>query len=485
MNFNTALFLFLFLPAFYILYFVAQPRLRTWVGLAGSLLFYAWGQIFYIPLMAGLIAINYWIGLHLGAEHRENSVKPRLLFLGILINIGFLIFFKLLVTYGGDIFGDQLVFLPERVQNWLAGLVFPLGLSYISFQVVSYLIDVAKGSVKPEKSFLNFALYILLFPKLLVGPITRYKSLADQLSEPAPTSMMVADGVRRFIQGFAKKILIADILAKLVDAVFGQANPNVRPEIAWLVLIAFALQIYFDFSGYTDMAIGLGMMMGFRFIENFDYPYISQSISEFWRRWHISLSSWFRDYVFYPLERRRLKYIGQPMNLLLVFLLTGLWHGVTPAFIVWGLVHGIFMAMESLFLARFLTKVYPPIRHLYALAAILLTWLIFRSPSPGFAIGFLARLAGNGEGILPMPFSQTSPLPFIEPSFWLAFGFGLLFALPVKPVIEKLFVSFTRRTPALGLPGLVIQDLVLLILFVLSVGVMTSSKFLPGIYGRF
>ena len=486
MIFNSALFLFLFLPAFLIVYYIAGPKRRIWVGLAGSLLFYAWGQMFYIPLMVGVIAFNYFIGLQLGEFRTENPGRARrLLYLGILFNVGLLAFFKLLVTYGIGVFGGLVVLLPEIVSNWLTSLVFPLGLSYVSFQVISYLVDTANGSVKPERNFLVFCLYIFLFPKLLVGPITRYKSLAEQLSEPIPSREMIADGIRRFIQGLAKKILIADVLAKLVSAVFDQPSPMIMPEIAWLALLAYALQIYFDFSGYTDMAIGLGMMMGFRFIENFNYPYISQGISDFWRRWHISLSGWFRDYVFYPLERRRIKFMGQALNLMLVFLLTGLWHGVTLTYILWGLLHGLFMVLESLFPGRLLQKVFRPLRHLYALGAILLTWLVFRSPSTGFALEFLARLFGNLGGINPLPFTQTAPLPFIEPSFWLAFGFGILFALPVRPYLEQRFQRIFVNRSSLRLPLLAVHDLVLLFLLVLSIGAMASSKYLPGIYGNF
>lgn len=487
MNFNTALFLFIFLPFFLIIYFVAQPKWRSWLGLAAGLVFYAWGQAFYIPLIAGVAGVNYWFGLRLGGELSENKGQntKRLLYTGILVNLGILVFFKVFVTYGVGWIGSLTEFLPARVEEWLQGLVFPLGLSYISFQVISYLIDVANGAVKPEKSLLNYLVYIFLFPKLLVGPITRYRSLADQLSSPSPAPDLVADGIRRFAQGLAKKVLIADVLAKVVVAVFDQPSPLAPPEIAWLALAAYALQIYFDFSGYTDMAIGLGMMMGFRFTENFNYPYISQGIGDFWRRWHISLSTWFRDYVFFPLERRRIKWIGQPANILVVFLLTGLWHGLTAQYVIWGLLHGFFMVVEALFLARWLQKVYRPIRHLYALGAILLTWLFFRSPSPAFAFAFIGRLMGDMDGVAPLVFTQSAPLPIIEPSFWMAFSFAVLYAMPVKPWVEKLLQELTAKRPQAALPLTAINDLILILLFVLSVGVMTSSKFLPGIYGRF
>jgi alginate O-acetyltransferase complex protein AlgI len=339
--------------------------------------------------------------------------------------------------------------------------------------------------VPPERDLLQFSLYVLLFPKLIAGPIVRYSTLAEQLRAPAPQPELAAAGVRRFMQGFAKKILIADVLATVVTAVFGLPQPSVPPGIAWLALIAYALQIYFDFSGYTDMAIGLGLLMGFRFTENFNYPYVSQSIGDFWRRWHITLSSWFRDYVFFPLERRRLPLAGQPINILIVFVLTGLWHGVTQTFVLWGLLHGLFLVLESLFLARALQSAPRPVRHLYALAAILLTWLVFRSPSPDYAVAYLARLAGSVEGLVPLVFTESAPLPFIEPSFWLAFGSGLLLCLPAGPAAARVAARLAERSPAARLTLMAARDLALTTLFVLSVGAMTTSKFLPGIYAGF
>lgn len=486
MNFNSASFLFLFLPVFLIIYFVAHPERRVWVGLAGSVAFYAWGQAYYIPLIIGLAFVSYFLGLRMGNESAQGGNKRRMwLWAGIAINIGILAFYKLITTYGTRLFGGWAAILPGVVENRLNELVFPLGLSYISFQIVSYLVDVSRGTIKPEKSFPVYLMYIFLFPKLLAGPIARYASLADQLAAPSPNRSQIADGVRRFIQGFAKKVLVADVLARLVNAVFDQAHPDILPEIAWLALLAYALQIYFDFSGFTDMAIGLGWMMGFRIVENFNHPYIAQSIGDFWRRWHISLSGWFRDYIYFPLERRRIKGIGQPINILVVFLLTGLWHGVTMTFLIWGLVHGLFMVLESLFLARLLQKTVRPLRHGYALAVILLTWLIFRSPSPAFALEYLGRLLGNTEGIVPRTFTETSPLPFIEPSFWLALAIGILFTFPIRSLIEKWVRQVEERIPGSRFPLIVFSDAVLFSIFVLAIGFMTAEKFLPGIYGRF
>jgi len=486
MQFNTALFLFLFLPFFLIVYFVAQTKWRLWVGLVASLLFYAWGQAAAIPLMAGIVGVNFALGIQIEKQRTKNkTLSKRFLYLGILANIGLLAGFKLLVTYGIDLFGPLATYAPERITLWVQDFAFPLGLSYISFQVTSYLIDVSNGTLKAERNLLPFALYVFLFPKLLVGPITRYSNLGSQLAQPSPTREQIANGIRRFIRGLAKKVLIADVLASVVHAVFDQSSAMVQPEIAWLALAAYALQIFFDFSGLIDMAIGLGMMMGLRFIENFNYPYIAQSIADFWRRWHISLSTWFRDYVYFPLERRRIRYIGQPLNILIVFLLTGLWHGVTVMFIAWGLLHGVLLVLESLFLGKWLQRTFRPLRHVYAVTALLLTWLIFRSPSPEFALAYLGRLAGNSEGIQAMVFTQSSPLPFIEPSFWLAFAAGLLFSLPVGAFIEVRVKRTIGKSPTLGLPLTALSDLILLALFILSVAVMVSSRFVPGIYGSF
>lgn len=472
MNFNTPLFLFLFLPFFLIAYFFAQPRRRPVLGIVASLLFYAWGNLASLAWIIGLILFNYWLGLRLHEKPAKWTLP-----LGLLANAGLLAFFKIFVTYGRSMFFGLDALLPARAEGWLESLVFPLGLSYISFQLISYLLDVQKGAVKPERSLASFAFYILMFPKLLAGPIVRYRTLAETLPAPTLDTNQVADGIRRFVRGFVKKILIADVIGQVVIAAFGLPVEASTPFIAWLGLVGYALQIYYDFSGYTDMAIGLASMMGFRYIENFNHPYIAQSIGDFWRRWHISLSSWFRDYVFYPLERRRLPVFGQTFNIFIVFLLTGLWHGITLNFVVWGLLHGFFIAIEGLFLNRLLRKTPQVLRHVYALSALLLTWLVFRAPSLEYAFEYLTLLAGGVEASALLSFYDTYPLPFIEPSFVIAFVAGLIFCLPVGAVIQKR----VEKSPAL----IVIQDIILLSLFVLAVGMMASSAFQPGIYEGF
>jgi len=473
MNFNTALFLFLFLPFFLIIYIFAQPRWRPVIGILASIVFYAWGSVGNLILLCALILINYWVAWFMSSS----PSKKWFLSLGLFVNLGALLFFKLFIAHGMNLFLGLDVYFPQRLTDWLNTITFPLGLSYICFQLISYLFDAQKGTITSEKNFVAFAFYVLLFPKLLVGPIVRYSSVVGQLSAPVLNPHEMAGGIRRFLGGFAKKILIADVLATVVDAVFGLPVEALTPFFGWLGLIAYALQIYFDFSGYTDMAIGLASMMGLRFTENFNFPYIAQSITDFWRRWHISLSTWFRDYVFYPLERRRIPVMGQSFNILVVFLLTGLWHGVAVNLIAWGLLHGFFIVLEGLFLNRWLQKMIQPVRHFYTLVALLLTWLVFRAPSLDYVFQFLNLLIGNTQGQTQLAFADTSPLPFIDPSFVLALVAGIFLSLPLGQVIQKRLDK--------SLPLTVAGDILLFVLFILAVGFMTSSKFLPGIYGSF
>jgi len=461
MDFNSPIFLFLFLPVFIFIYYLAENRTKLVVGILGSLLFYAWGDLIYIPLMLGLVILAYFLARGI-SRWLNQRLALYLLWMGILANVTLLIVFKL----------------------WI-GIKYPLGLSYLTFQVIAYLFEVYNNKVESEQNLIRFSFYLLLFPKIPVGPITRYSQLQDQVQNIHIEPQDVADGLRRFIVGFAKKALIADTLAKAVTPIFNLSSPVILPSIAWLVILSYSLQLYFDFSGYTDMAIGLGRMMGFRFIENFNYPYISRNIGEFWRRWHISLSSWFRDFVFYPLERRRFKWIGQPINILIVFVLTGLWHGITRNFVIWGLIHGLALVFESTLLGRKLRTAWLPLQHLYALGVILVGWVFFRSPTPHFALAFLQRLLGDMRGLKPLPFELTSPLPFIEPTLVLALLVGILLALPFDHWLGSRVRSIPHEAWALKLTVQAVNDLVLIFVLILSIAATASSTFTPGIYGTF
>jgi alginate O-acetyltransferase complex protein AlgI len=461
MDFNSPIFLFLFLPVFVLIYHFTERRAKPIVGIIGSLLFYAWGHLIYIPLMLGLVIFSYWAA-RLIRRWRAQSWSLYVLWAGVLVTVALLVGFKL----------------------W-ASVKYPLGLSYVTFQVLAYLFEVYSNKVEDEKDLIRFSFYLLLFPKIPVGPITRYSQLRDQIHNLRVQPQDVADGLRRFIVGLAKKALIADTLARVVTPIFGLSAPTISPAVAWLVIISYSLQLYFDFSGYTDMALGLGRMMGLRFVENFNHPYLSKSIGEFWRRWHISLSSWFRDFVFYPLERHRLRWIGQPVNIMIVFLLTGLWHGLALNFVIWGLIHGLALVFESTFPGRIVRTLWTPLQHAYALIIIMVGWVFFRSPNPHFALIFLRRLVGDARGVTLLPFELTSPLPFIEPTFILALLAGVLLALPVSQWVQGVLGRIPDNKFMARTTIQVFSDLALIFILIMAIAATTSSTFAPGIYGAF
>lgn len=457
MDFISPVFLFLFLPIFILIYSLPWQKFKLVLGVVGSLIFYAWGDSQYVFLMVGLVIfayltarlLDYWQGLQLSLFVLSG---------GIILTIVLLVVFKLRTD-----------------------APYPLGLSYVTFQVITYFVDAYKSGDNCEKDFLKFSFYLLLFPKIPVGPIMPYRLVKSQIAELKSNPQDMVDGLRRFFKGFAKKVLIANVLGTVVTPVFNLQSPVISPGFAWLVIISYSLQLYFDFSGYTDMAIGLGRMMGVRFMENFNAPYLSKSIGEFWRRWHISLSTWFREIVFYPLERRRFKWYGQQINVLIVFALTGLWHGLTRNFLMWGLWHGVVLVFESTSLGRKLRLLWSPFQHIYALIVILVGWVIFRSPTPDFAFDYLRRLAGDMNGIQVLPFELTSPLPFIESTFLVALALGSLLCLPWGGWFDRLFPNVDKNHFALR----VVFDVSLMFVFLASLASAASSSYYPGIYGGF
>lgn len=482
MNFNTPNFLFLFLPFCLVLYFLADPRWRKWIGLAASLVFYAWGQLFNLPVILLLILVNYWVGLKMDADRKNKKTFPWIK-VGIAFDVLLLLFYKYIVTYG-YVLPAGLSF-PVFVTKLIGNPQFPVGLSYITFQVIAYLVDIQREMSEGEQDFFTFAWYVLLFPKILSGPVIRYTELREELKNPQVNVDNITTGLRRFTQGLAKKVLIADILSKLVNPVFGMSSPNISPSLAWLTLIAFTVQLYFDFSGIIDMAIGMGRMLGFHFAENFNYPYVSRSITEFWRRWHMTLSSWFRDYVFYPLEFNRTFRLGQWFNIFLVFLLTGLWHGITPPFIIWGLLNGLAVAFESTRAGRRFGKIWKPVQHLYAMMVMVIGWVFFRSPTLTFAFAFFKRLSGDTRGLAPLSFAIHRPLPLVEPSVWIALGIGLLLCLPVIPLLQKRLAAGLAERPVLSFSFTAVADGIRLLLLIFSIAMIASGTYAPGLYGRF
>lgn len=474
MNFSTPTFLFLFLPLFLTVFLLSERRVRVYVLLAASLVFLAWGQAVALAWLGAAFAITYVFGI---LAERGRGRLPWL-WAGIAANLALLAFFKWTPLYG-------LAWLPLNWSDAARGLAVPLGLSYFAFQAVSYLVDTWRGTIPAERDPARLALYLLFFPKLVSGPLVRFRPFAEQLNDLNPSAGQIADGIRRLLAGFAKRALIANQLAVLVDAAFNQPTANLEPGHAWLALLAYALQIYFDFSGYTDMALGLAAMAGVKLPENFNLPYVAESISDFWRRWHISLSTWFREYVFFPLERRRLPVLGQQINILIVFALTGLWHGFKPTFLAWGLLHGLAIALEMSGLGRWLKSAWRPVRHFYVLAVVLAGWVFFRANNFPFALEFFRRLMGDTTGLVARPFSETMPLPFIQPSFWLAFGVGVLFCLPLGPWWRALRARLETARPAWFFVLQPLEDAALAGLFVLGLAALLAGGFAPNIYANF
>ena len=457
MNLISPKFLFLFLPVFFLFYSLPFKRLKLGLGIAGSLVFYAWGNSQYLILIIGLLLFAYITG-RLQDWQRGKRSAPFILWSGIFLVIALLVGFKLRTD-----------------------AAYPLGLSYVTFQVIAYFVDAQKSRENCENDFLKFSFYLLLFPKILVGPIVPYRQIKLQLDKLRSDPQVMADGLRRFLKGFAKKVLIADTLGTVVAPIFDLQSPVVTPGIAWLVIISYSLQLYYDFSGYTDMAIGLGNMMGVRFMENFNAPYLSKNISDFWRRWHISLSTWFREIVFYPLERRRFKLYGQQINIMVVFVMTGLWHGLTRNFLMWGLLHGAVLAFESTSFGRKLRNLWLPLQHVYALSVIIAGWVLFRSPTPDFAFDYFRRLAGDMRGIQILPFEMTSPLPFIEPTFLIALVIGALLCLPWSDWLHQSFPKLYEDHIVLR----VVSDTGLVFIFLAALASAASASYRPGIYGGF
>lgn len=486
MALNTPIFLFLFFPAFLLVYLLAGRPHRNQVLLAFSLVFFAWSDPFYFPAILALSLINLLIFRWMRRKLSGSRAGKQILALGICFNVVFLLFFKVVSTYGEiwlSLFTGKGLVLPA----WLIFLLsfsfhLPLGLSFFSFQAISMLVHGFHSADRGNVSIGNIFNYLLMFPKVIAGPILRFGDTIHEIREREWDWSDLKIGIQRFVIGFGKKTLIADQLALITDrGIFNESPSHIPFGVAWLVVIGFSLQIYYDFSGYTDMAIGLGRMLGFRFLENFDYPYISRSISDFWRRWHISLSTWFRDYVFYPLERHRreIPYLSQSLNILIVFLLTGLWHGITLPFIAWGLLHGLALALERGRWGAWLSRAWKPVQHVYTLGLITVGWVFFRSPTIGYAWTLLKILLGFMPSNSHIPYSVFPPVANLT---WLALVMGILFSIPlVSPLSSLLDTATAKRSVLFNCT----RSVLLLLLFIAVIIAQTGADYLPFIYGEF
>ncbi len=386
MVFSSLLFLFLYLPVVLAVYYIVPRRWRNVWLFAVNLVFYGWGEPVYILLMLFSISFNYAAGLMLERFSSQRAKAKRVLIADVVLNLALLCFFKYY-----DLFAETLNLIPG-VRIPTLGLTLPIGISFYTFQTMSYPIDVYRSDTKVQKNYVSFGTFVALFPQLIAGPIVRYRDIADQLSFRATDREQFASGVRRFVVGLGKKVLIANNIGMLWDIYKSAAPADLTVLGAWMGILAFTLQIYFDFSGYSDMAIGLGRMLGFEFLENFNYPYISRSVSEFWRRWHISLATWFREYVYIPLGGNRKGLARQLVNILIVWMLTGLWHGASFNFLLWGGYYALLLVAEKCFLNRILERTPSLIRLLYTLLAVNLGWVLFYFEDLAQVGQFAARL---------------------------------------------------------------------------------------------
>ncbi|MDD6799141.1 MAG: MBOAT family protein [Firmicutes bacterium] len=463
MVFSSTVFLFIFLPLVYLLNLVIPSvKVKNIMLTAASLLFYAFGEPIYILLMIFSITLNYFLGLAAGSSDRKKA-KTSLVF-AIVINLLMLGVFK----YAG--FAVESFNALTRLSVPVPQIRLPIGISFFTFQALSYVIDVYKGDAPPQKSYLCVMLYISFFPQLIAGPILKYHDVAAQIENRVITLDKTVIGVRRFICGLAKKLLIANTAGFITDTLFAADPGTLGAAAAWLGAVSYCLQIYFDFSGYSDMAIGLGHIFGFQFLENFNYPYVSQSIQEFWRRWHISLSTWFKEYLYIPLGGNRKGKLRTGLNKLIVFFCTGLWHGASLNFIVWGLFHGLFIMLESYGVIPVGKCRFRPLRHIYTLLVVCVGFVIFRAETMEQALVYLRTMFTGFSGGSVALNSFTS---LLSPYNLTILGAGLVLSAPVKNLFRD-----NAATRAVSYAG----SLVLLLICIITLSSMTYN---PFIYFRF
>ena len=457
MVFSSITFIFIFLPIFLFCYFIIKDvKKRNLVLLLFSLAFYAWGEPFYIFLIILSILINYYL-----TKKMDKNKSKGLLFLIVFINILFLFSFKYVDFFINNINALLNTNIP------LLKLSLPIGISFYTFQALSYVIDVYRGKVKVQNNLFYLACYIVAFPQLIAGPIVRYETIEKELVKRKTTFDDFYQGTKRFIIGLAKKALIANSVAFVADQIFNQSSTTYGFIGALIGSIAYTLQIYFDFSGYSDMAIGMGKMLGFNYNENFNYPYMATSITDFWRRWHISLSSFFKDYVYIPLGGNRKGLAKQVRNILIVWLLTGLWHGASWNFVLWGLYYAIFLLIEKFILKDILEKTPKFVNHLYTLIIVLVGWVIFRGENLETILDTLESLIGiNGLGNI----TKLSAIGIFSIRYIIAFILGIIFSTDIS---KKILKDDTKT------------DVIVGILFVLSIITILVGSYNPFIYFRF
>ena len=481
MVFSSTIFLFFFLPLTLLAYFVVGPRGRNAILLAASLLFYAWGETVYLLVMLFSIAANYLFGLLID-QARQRGRRGGLAFVcAVATNLGLLGFFKY-ANFLVDNLNPVLPVLGLAPMD-IGRVHLPIGISFFTFQALSYIIDLYRNETTVQRSLLNFALYKALFPQLIAGPIVRYRDVAREIERRTVSLHDFASGVQRFIIGLGKKVLIANVMGRAADTIFATPAETLPATLAWTGAIAFMLQIYFDFSGYSDMAIGLGRMFGFHFLENFNYPYIARSVREFWRRWHISLSTWFRDYLYIPLGGNRHGPVRTGANLLLVFLLCGLWHGASWTFLIWGVYHGIFLVLERVpAVRRLLDRLPAPLQHAYVLLVVLVGWVFFRADTFAHALAYLEAMVDFSRP----PLFNSQLFLALNNEFSLTLAAAVIGSTPVfmllqrwrtgRPIVPAPAMRWLAATAQVGSLGFVL---------VYSIAAVLGGAHNPFLYFRF
>lgn len=470
MLFSSITFLFIFLPLTLLLYYLVPFRMKNYVMLAASLIFYAWGEPVYIILMILSIILNYFCGQDIYEKWDNARAMKMSLIFGVVMNLLILGFFKYYGLLMDTINAILPIDIPYRV------LALPIGISFYTFQAMSYLIDVYRKEVKPQENVLYFALYISMFPQLIAGPIVRYIDIEEQLKERSINSTKFGEGAMYFIRGLAKKVVLANTFGSVYEQVAAMQMGSFSTLTAWVGAIAYAFQIYFDFGGYSDMAIGLGKMFGFEFLPNFNYPYIAKSITDFWRRWHISLSTWFREYVYIPLGGNRCTPSRHILNLLIVWMLTGLWHGAQWNFMFWGLYYGVIFILEKYLWGSKIEKLPAAVQHIYAFVLVLFGWVFFFSPTLGYAGQYLKVMFGIGaKGI------------FDKQGFFMIFTNWLLIVIAILASAPRGYKLLKKITGCWQSEEVrtIVTCAVYIAMFLLCIAFLVTETYNPFLYFRF
>ena len=461
MVFSSGVFLLVFLPITFIVnLFLSTKQSNIWLLIA-SLLFYAWGEPFFVFLMILSIIVNWLVGM--GIAKSKGKIKSFILTLGIVFDLGFLGYYKyagFVVSLLNRIVHHEIMSVPQ--------IALPIGISFFTFQAISYIVDVYRKDTEYSKSVVNVALYIAFFPQLIAGPIVKYRDINQQIEKRQANWVKVSNGFRRFIYGLAKKVLVSNVLGLCVDTIYSNDLSFIDYKVAWIGALAYTFQIYYDFSGYSDMAIGLGKMFGFDILENFNYPYVSKSISEFWRSWHISLGSWFREYLYIPLGGNRKGEIRTYINLCIVFFLTGLWHGANLTFVFWGLYHGFFRIIERLGFDKWLKK-HNVLATIYCFLVVNFGWVIFRSTSIINSLRYLARM------ILPFKYNNSTLEMYTFLNLKVVF-IGVVAILGAGCVPKKIADKWKNSIP---------EAIYCVVLLILCLASIASNTYNPFIYFQF